>query len=90
MQPWKSTTPVLMLLAGAWQVRVIGTIEYARETAEQHRREWLVQLRQRRIDFADRPVYMTIMSSLLEQGTAASRVIPTRYPRWIVVTLGIR
>jgi hypothetical protein len=81
---------VLMLLAGAWQVRVIGTIEYARETAEQHRREWLVQLRQRRIDFADRPVYTTIMSSLLEQGTAASRVSPTRYPRWIVVTLGIR
>jgi hypothetical protein len=80
----------LMLLAAAWQVRVIGTIEFARETAERNRREWLVDLRQRRIDFADRLVYTGIMSSLLEQGTAPLAVRPTPYPRWIVVTLGIR
>ncbi|MBI4886404.1 MAG: hypothetical protein HY824_04885 [Acidobacteria bacterium] len=78
----------LMLLAGAWQIRAIGTIEIARETASSHRREWIISLQRRRLDFADRPVYLRILETMVEQGTDPSAAHRTQYPRWVVRLLG--
>ncbi len=72
----------LLMLAGLWEVRAIGTLEYARDTARKNRREWLVSLPQRRGEFADRATYLRIMESLVEQGTDPATPIPTRYRRW--------
>jgi len=61
----------LVLLGGAWFTRAVATTEYVRMTARQNERQWLVMLPERRAEFADRPVYLRIMESLVEQGTAA-------------------
>lgn len=73
---------LLMVLAGLWEIRAVGTIDYARDTARKNRREWLVGLPQRRGEFADRATYLRLMESLVEQGTDPAAPSPTRYRRW--------
>jgi hypothetical protein len=77
----------LLLLAGAWQVRQLETLEIARDTASKNVREWLTDLPERRFEFRDRPTYLRIMESGVAQGTDLSVTGPTRYRRlaaWIV------
>lgn len=80
----------LALLAGAWQTRTVGTIEFVRATASRNHMEWFTLLPPRRIEFADRPVYLGIMQTMIDQGTNSSAPRPTRYPRWIARAIGQR
>ena len=84
-----------LVLATSWQIRVVGTFQYARESAMKIRTEWLVDLSERRADFAHQPVYLQIMNALVPQGTTPSpwesgweslgRTIEKSYPRTDVV-----
>ncbi|MGH2400035.1 MAG: hypothetical protein ACRDF6_09320, partial [bacterium] len=78
----------LMLLAAAWHVRAVGTVERARLTSFRNQTEWLVQLPARRIEFAERATYLRIMESMIEQGTEPAAPRPTRYPRVMTRFIG--
>jgi hypothetical protein len=78
----------VLVLAGTWQVRAIGTVEYVRVTALRNQREWLVDPHERRRAFADRPTFLRIMESLIPQGLDPAAPQPTRYPRLITRALG--
>jgi hypothetical protein len=80
----------LALLAAAWHTRVASTIEIARIFALRNQTEWLVMLPERRREFAERPVYLHIMQTMIDQGTERTAPYPTRYPRWIDRTLGLQ
>jgi hypothetical protein len=84
-----AATLVLVVLAAAWHSRAIATVEIARIFALRNRTEWLVRLPERRREFADRPVYLSIMESMIEQGTDPGAILPTRYPRWVKRSLGL-
>jgi hypothetical protein len=79
----------LTFVAVTWQIRAIGTIEQTRLTSLRSQSEWLTDLPQRRLEFADRPVYLNILESLIDQGTARGAPRPTRYPPWVAVMLGL-
>ena len=83
-----ATELALLALAGAWQTRALATIEYARATSARNHREWLVMLPERRAEFAERPPYLQIMESMIEQGTDPATPRPTRYPAWVALTIG--
>jgi hypothetical protein len=85
---WITTGLVLLLLAGAWQIRATYTLEYTRQRAVNNRREWLTGVQRRRVEFADRPAYLSILERLAPQGTAPNALARTRYPRWLYVLLG--
>ena len=72
---------LLFALAGMWQLRALSTLETARVTSYRNRLEWLIRLPERRAEFADRPVYLSIMEAMVNQGTADNAPRPTRYPR---------
>ena len=78
----------MLIIATAWQTRALATIEYARATALRNHREWLVMLPERRAEFAERPAYLGIMDSMIEQGTDPAAPRPTRYPAWVAFTIG--
>ena len=65
-------------------MRAIGTAEAVKVTALRNQVEWLTGLPQRRREFADRPVYLSILATLHAQGTAESRPRPTNYPRALI------
>jgi len=73
---------LLLALAGAWQVRAIGTVLYLRATAEKNQREWLIDVRLRRATFADREVYLSTIDALVEQGLRPLSGRGGRDPRW--------
>jgi hypothetical protein len=79
---------VLVLLAGAWQLRTIGTVEYARLTAFKDRREWITNLQQRRVEFARRAAYLRILNAMTDQGTTSSVPRPTALPEWAGSVIG--
>ena len=83
-----SAVAALLLLAGAWQLRAIHTLEYERRRAVNSHNEWITDLHERRVDAADQPVYSRIMEDLVPQGTAPLTLWPTQYPLWVVRTLG--
>jgi hypothetical protein len=83
-------TVALALLAGAWQTRVVATIELARLTSVVNQKEWLVALPQRRKEFGHRAVYLEIMNAMIEQGTRPGLPRPTRYPACVVRALGVQ
>jgi hypothetical protein len=58
----------LLLVGGAWEMRAIGTIEYARRIAAKNQRECITDLDHRRTEFADRPVYLRTMEAMVDQG----------------------
>jgi hypothetical protein len=78
----------VVVLALAWQTRAIATIEYVRATAWRSHMEWLVMLPERRAEFAQRPPYLRIMNSMIDQGTNPASPRPTRYPSWVALTIG--
>ena len=80
---------VLVLLGAAWLTRATATIEIARIFSLRNQMEWLVILPARRAEFAERPTYLRIMQSMIEQGTVPGAPRPTRYPRWATRTLGL-
>jgi hypothetical protein len=82
-------TAGLVLLAVAWQTRAASTIEIARIFSARNSTEWLVLLPDRRTEFAERPVYLGIMQSMIEQGTEPGAARPTNYPRLVKRTLGL-
>jgi len=71
----------LLILASAWQFRALNTLEGARETAFKNRREWITGTAQRRVEFADRSVYLQLMERLEPQGISDASPQPTRYRR---------
>lgn len=80
----------LVLLAGAWEARAVGTIEWTRRISVRNELGWLVGLAPRRREFADRPEYLAIMNSMVAQGTVGTGPRPTRYPWWIARVLDPR
>jgi hypothetical protein len=83
-------TLALLLLSAAWQIRAMATLEYERDRASDHRKEWMVDLYSRRVDFADRPIYVRTLNALVEQGIDPSAATPTPYPRWVIRLIGER
>jgi hypothetical protein len=79
---------VLVLLASAWQLRTIGTIEHARLTAFKDRREWITNLQRRRVEFAKRAPYLRVLDAMIEQGTTPSVPRPTAMPEWARSVIG--
>jgi len=79
---------VLVLLAGAWQLRTIGTVEHARLTAFKDRREWITNLQRRRVEFARRAPYLRILNAMIDQGTTPSVPRPTAMPEWAGSVIG--
>ena len=83
-----SMSVVLLLLAGAWQLRTIGTVEHARLTAFKDRREWITNLQRRRVEFAKRASYLRILDAMTDQGTNPSVPRPTAMPEWAGAVIG--
>ena len=79
----------LALLATAWNTRAVASLEIARVFALRNQTEWFVRLPERRKEFAERPVYLRIMESMIDQGTAPGAILPTRYPQLVKRTLGL-
>jgi hypothetical protein len=79
---------VLVLLAGAWQLRTIGTVEHARLTAFKDRREWITNLQRRRVEFAKRAPYLRVLNAMIDQGTTPSVPRPTEMPEWAGSVIG--
>jgi hypothetical protein len=79
---------VLVLLAGAWQLRTIGTVEHARLTAFKDRREWITNLQRRRVEFANRAPYLRILDAMIDQGITPSVPRPTALPEWAGSVIG--
>ena len=73
----------LVLFAGAWQLRAIGTLEEIRWEAQENRRHWLVDLSSRRQRFSHRPVYLDILAAMTPQGLDPSAAHPGTYPAWL-------
>ena len=82
LPPWRfrAAAAALLLLAALWHVRAIGTTEAVKVTAARNQIEWMTGLPQRTREFADRPVYLSILAALRAQGTAESTPHPTNYP----------
>lgn len=78
----------LVVLAAAWQVRAVGTLEAVRVQSEKNQREWIVDLFARHRDFADRRVYIEILDSMTAQGVAPSAPHSSEYPDWVRSLLG--
>jgi hypothetical protein len=82
-RPSGLTAVVLILIVAGWAVRAYGTVEWVRRTSEMNHQGWLAQLAPRRVEFADRPVYLTIMESMVPQGIDRSAPRPTKRPYWL-------
>lgn len=79
---------LLFVLASAWQLRAIGTVEYVRSIALKNRREWIVDLRKERTESGAVPHYVQILDSMAPQGLEPSAPRPTRYPQWLQMWFG--
>jgi hypothetical protein len=77
-----ATCAAMLLLAGAWQVRAIGTLEDVRVRSESTQREWLTDLQRRRVERADRPTYLRILNAMVDQGLDPCLAQRTSYPGW--------
>jgi hypothetical protein len=86
--PYAMAAALLFLIAVGWQLRAVGTVERLRLTSFRNHTEWLVALPERRQEFGERPVYMRIMESMIDQGTTPGMPQPTRYPRWMSRWIG--
>jgi len=78
----------LLLLAAAWQTRVLHTFDGARKRAADNHREWITALYQRRAEFAGRPYFERLLDELSPQGSQRPAVTPLRYPAWVRDLLG--
>jgi hypothetical protein len=80
-------TLVLVAVTAGWAVRAYGTVEWVKRTSEMNRQGWLSQLAPRRQRFADRPVYLQIMESMVPQGIDPSTPRPMKRPYWLASAL---
>lgn len=78
----------LVLLGVGWEVRAFGTADYTRFISLRNQVQWQTMQGDRRIEFADRPVYLGIMESMVAQGTAPGAPVPTAYPWWLRNIIG--
>jgi hypothetical protein len=79
---------LLLVLAAAWQLRALHTLENTRQRAVNTEREWSTLFAARRLEFSDRTAYTQILEAMLPQGTNPDGIRRTRYPRWFVDMLG--
>jgi hypothetical protein len=82
------TAVFLLFLAAAWQVRTLHTLEHSRRLAANSHREWLTDLHERRVEFAERPVFIHLLEAFVPQGTTTGLAQPTRFPQWLFDVLG--
>ena len=80
----------LLMLALGWQLRAVGTIEDVRISAAKSRREWMVDLYERRADFVHVPSYLRILAAMTPQGVDPASAQPGAYPAWLRNWLGSR
>ena len=85
---YAATAVLLVLLASAWHVRAIGSVERSRQIAMRNQGEWMLHLPARRAEFAERATYLRIMDDMLDQGVRTRAPGITRYPRWLSRLLG--
>jgi hypothetical protein len=78
---------MLFLVVAGWTVRAYGTVEWVKRTSEMNHQGWLAQLAPRRVEFADRPVYLAIMESMVPQGIDPSVPRPMKRPYWLASAL---
>jgi hypothetical protein len=76
----------LVLLAGAWQIRAMGTIDSVRLRGAKVHREWLTDLQQRRTDYGGHTQYLRILNGMADQGRHP--VAASLYPDWAQPILG--
>jgi hypothetical protein len=78
-----------VLLAGAWQLRAVYTLEFTRQRTVNSHREWITDLRNRRESFVTRGTYLRMLEALVPQGTDPRGPIhPLGLPRWLTRLLG--
>ena len=82
------TASLLAVIALTWHLRAVGTLEWTRRMSESNYVDWLTQVPQRQLEFAERGVYLGIMSHMTGQGTAPDSVRPSNYPSLIQRSLG--
>ena len=85
---WAVMLAMVLTISIGWHLRAVGTLEWTRRMAESNYAGWMTQVPTRRVRFADRPVYLGIMSRMTPQGTAADSPRPTNYPDVITRLLG--
>jgi hypothetical protein len=79
----------LLLLAGAWQLRALYTIEFTRQRTVNNHKEWITDLRRRHAEFSTRKTYIHILDAMTAQGTNPDLAVQrTRYPRWMFRMMG--
>jgi hypothetical protein len=78
----------LLLLAGAWQLRAIGTLEHERLLSWKNHREWITNLQLRRVASARDADYLQVLDAMVNQGTRLGEPEPTHYPAWFVALIG--
>jgi len=86
--PFACGAALLVLLAVTWQLRAIGTLERARINAASNQLEWTIAAPARRVEFADRPTYLDLMTLLAAQGVDRSVPHPTMWPRPLARAMG--
>jgi hypothetical protein len=80
---------VLVLLAGAWQLRAVYTLEFTRQRTVNSQREWITDLLRRRAEAETRPAYRRVLEAMAPQGTSPEGTTHrTEYPRWLYRLLG--
>ena len=79
---------LVAVISLGWHIRAVGTLEWTRRMAEANYAGWITQVPPRRVRFADRPVYLGIMSRMTAQGTASDSPRPTNYSDVISRLLG--
>lgn len=83
-------TAGLVILATLWGMRAVGTLEALRAFSARNQLEWMTQGPARRLEFAERPVYLSIMRTLRDQGIADGAPRPVRYPGVLATAFGPR
>lgn len=79
---------MLVMLAGAWQLRAIGTVQDARSRAARTHRTWITSLSGAEATLPHRPTYLRIMRTMTPQGTDPARARRPSYPAWFVALVG--
>lgn len=82
------TASLLAVIALTWHVRAVGTLEWTRRMSESNYVDWLTQVPQRQLEFADRGIYLGIMSRMVHQGTAPDSARPSNYPGLVQRSMG--
>lgn len=77
-------TAAALVLAAAWQLRAIGTVESEHARTNSSRREWMADLQPERVDKAEKTRYVAVLDALARQGRDLDSSIAGRYPSWAI------